>query len=181
MVEARRWADDLLAHAPRLRALADAGWVRPLREVLPAVTCTAQATLLTGAAPDRPAVLACFTGDEGARTGGPPARGRTARQRWIVALAASLALSILAGFPSTAAAAFLCSFLLAALLTMLAGGTPPDASIVDGYNEPEIITRGTIVELSPYAQKTGIDKADYDANQWNENSCGGKLYSFHSS
>jgi len=64
------------------------------------------------------------------------------------------------------------------LLTMLAGGTPPDASIVDGYNEPEIITRGTIVELSPYAQKTGIDKADYDANQWNENSCGGKLYSF---
>ncbi len=39
-----RW----LAHAPRLRALAEAGWSRPLREVLPAVTCTAQATLLTG-------------------------------------------------------------------------------------------------------------------------------------
>jgi predicted AlkP superfamily pyrophosphatase or phosphodiesterase len=39
----------LLAHAPRLRALVEAGgWVRPLREVLPAVTCTAQATLLTG-------------------------------------------------------------------------------------------------------------------------------------
>jgi predicted AlkP superfamily pyrophosphatase or phosphodiesterase len=38
----------LLAHAPRLRALAEAGWQRPLREVLPAVTCTAQATLLTG-------------------------------------------------------------------------------------------------------------------------------------
>ena len=35
-----RW----LAHAPRLRALAEAGWSRPLREVLPAVTCTAQAT-----------------------------------------------------------------------------------------------------------------------------------------
>jgi predicted AlkP superfamily pyrophosphatase or phosphodiesterase len=41
----------LLAHAPRLRALAAAGWVRPLREVLPAVTCTAQATLLTGQPP----------------------------------------------------------------------------------------------------------------------------------
>ncbi len=39
-----RW----LAHAPRLQALAKAGWVRPLREVLPAVTCTAQASILTG-------------------------------------------------------------------------------------------------------------------------------------
>src|SRR5437763_4772306 len=38
----------LLAHAPRLRALAADGWVRPLREVVPAVTCTAQAALLTG-------------------------------------------------------------------------------------------------------------------------------------
>jgi predicted AlkP superfamily pyrophosphatase or phosphodiesterase len=37
-----------LAHAPRLGALARAGWQRPLREVLPAVTCTAQASLLTG-------------------------------------------------------------------------------------------------------------------------------------
>ncbi len=38
----------LLPHAPRLSAVAKAGWLRPLREVLPAVTCTAQATLLTG-------------------------------------------------------------------------------------------------------------------------------------
>jgi predicted AlkP superfamily pyrophosphatase or phosphodiesterase len=42
----------LLPHAPRLQALAKAGWVRPLREVLPAVTCTAQATLLTGQTPE---------------------------------------------------------------------------------------------------------------------------------
>lgn len=41
----------LLAHAPRLNALAAHGWMRPLREVLPAVTCTAQATLLTGKTP----------------------------------------------------------------------------------------------------------------------------------
>jgi predicted AlkP superfamily pyrophosphatase or phosphodiesterase len=39
-----------LAHAPRLQTLAKAGWQRPLCEVLPAVTCTAQATLLTGQA-----------------------------------------------------------------------------------------------------------------------------------
>lgn len=39
-----RW----LTHAPRLQALAKQGWHRPLVEVLPAVTCTAQATLLTG-------------------------------------------------------------------------------------------------------------------------------------
>jgi predicted AlkP superfamily pyrophosphatase or phosphodiesterase len=37
-----------LPQAPRLKALANAGWQRPLREVVPAVTCTAQATLLTG-------------------------------------------------------------------------------------------------------------------------------------
>jgi predicted AlkP superfamily pyrophosphatase or phosphodiesterase len=48
----------LLPHAPRLGALAAAGWVRPLREVLPAVTCTAQATLLTGATPEGHGVVA---------------------------------------------------------------------------------------------------------------------------
>jgi predicted AlkP superfamily pyrophosphatase or phosphodiesterase len=47
----------LLVHAPRLRALADTGWVRPLREVLPAVTCTAQATLLTGESPTRHGIV----------------------------------------------------------------------------------------------------------------------------
>jgi predicted AlkP superfamily pyrophosphatase or phosphodiesterase len=47
----------LLPFAPRLRALADAGWLRPLREVLPAVTCTAQATLLTGQTPARHGIV----------------------------------------------------------------------------------------------------------------------------
>ena len=41
----------LLTYAPRLRALAEAGWRRSLVEVLPAVTCTAQATILTGTSP----------------------------------------------------------------------------------------------------------------------------------
>src|SRR5205809_432819 len=48
-----RW----LPYAPRLNALAQTGWVRPLTEVLPAVTCTAQATLLTGEPPDRHGVV----------------------------------------------------------------------------------------------------------------------------
>jgi predicted AlkP superfamily pyrophosphatase or phosphodiesterase len=39
-----RW----LPHAPRLNALAQANWRRDLLEVLPAVTCTAQAAILTG-------------------------------------------------------------------------------------------------------------------------------------
>jgi predicted AlkP superfamily pyrophosphatase or phosphodiesterase len=47
----------LLPHAPRLSAIAAAGWVRPLREAIPAVTCTAQATLLTGQWPDRHGVV----------------------------------------------------------------------------------------------------------------------------
>src|SRR5215470_14965341 len=38
----------LLPLAPRLHQLAQAGWVRPLREVIPAVTCTVQAAILTG-------------------------------------------------------------------------------------------------------------------------------------
>jgi predicted AlkP superfamily pyrophosphatase or phosphodiesterase len=47
----------LLPHAPRLAKLAAAGWVRPLREVLPAVTCTAQASILTGKEPQEHGVV----------------------------------------------------------------------------------------------------------------------------
>src|SRR5947209_12831124 len=48
----------LLPLAPRLLALAKAGWSVPLREVLPAVTCTAQATILTGTSPEKHGVVA---------------------------------------------------------------------------------------------------------------------------
>lgn len=41
----------LLAHAPRLRAMGEEGFVAPLEPPLPAVTCTAQATMVTGLAP----------------------------------------------------------------------------------------------------------------------------------
>src|SRR5216684_2950395 len=41
-----------LAHAPSLLAMAQAGWTASLTEVLPAVTCTAQASMLTGRAPN---------------------------------------------------------------------------------------------------------------------------------
>jgi predicted AlkP superfamily pyrophosphatase or phosphodiesterase len=47
----------LLPHAPRLHALAKKGWARPLTEVVPAVTCTAQATLLTGQTPQRHGIV----------------------------------------------------------------------------------------------------------------------------
>src|SRR5438093_10096305 len=47
----------LLPHAPRLAALAQAGWMRLLREALPAVTCTAQATMLTGVSPEKHGVV----------------------------------------------------------------------------------------------------------------------------
>ncbi len=43
---------DLLAYAPRLRLLAERGAMRPLATVTPAVTCSAQATFLTGRLPD---------------------------------------------------------------------------------------------------------------------------------
>ncbi len=41
----------LLAHMPNLRALAHSGWQAELGTVLPAVTCSAQSTFLTGAMP----------------------------------------------------------------------------------------------------------------------------------
>ncbi|MEU4563544.1 nucleotide pyrophosphatase/phosphodiesterase family protein [Actinoplanes sp. NPDC023936] len=41
----------LLAHMPRLRAVADRGFQAPLGTVLPAVTCSAQSTFLTGEPP----------------------------------------------------------------------------------------------------------------------------------
>jgi predicted AlkP superfamily pyrophosphatase or phosphodiesterase len=49
-----RW----LPNAPRLQALAQKGWMRRLREVHPAVTCTAQATMLTGQTPQVHGIVA---------------------------------------------------------------------------------------------------------------------------
>ena len=46
-----------LPKAPRLCALAKAGWQRPLREALPAVTCTAQASMLTGQTPAKHGIV----------------------------------------------------------------------------------------------------------------------------
>jgi predicted AlkP superfamily pyrophosphatase or phosphodiesterase len=47
----------VLVHAPRLNALSQGGWLRPLHEVVPAVTCTAQATVLTGQPPERHGIV----------------------------------------------------------------------------------------------------------------------------
>jgi predicted AlkP superfamily pyrophosphatase or phosphodiesterase len=47
----------LLEHAPRMKSLAQQGWVKGLQEVLPAVTTTAQATILTGRAPQEHGVV----------------------------------------------------------------------------------------------------------------------------
>ncbi len=47
----------LLDHAPRLKALAEAGWATPVRDVLPAVTMSAQATILTGEPVDRHGIV----------------------------------------------------------------------------------------------------------------------------
>ena len=47
----------LLALAPRLKRLAESGWVRSLDEVVPAVTCTAQASILTGVLPQEHGIV----------------------------------------------------------------------------------------------------------------------------
>jgi predicted AlkP superfamily pyrophosphatase or phosphodiesterase len=48
----------LLEHAPRLKAIAASGWMADMPEVLPAVTCTAQASILTGEPPSKHGVVA---------------------------------------------------------------------------------------------------------------------------
>src|SRR6266446_4989250 len=47
----------LLPLAPRLHALAQAQWSRPLGEVLPAVTCSVQASMLTGKLPQEHGIV----------------------------------------------------------------------------------------------------------------------------
>lgn len=47
----------LLPHARRLQETANKGWVRELREIVPAVTCSAQASILTGLQPDKHGVV----------------------------------------------------------------------------------------------------------------------------
>jgi predicted AlkP superfamily pyrophosphatase or phosphodiesterase len=47
----------LLALAPRLKQLAESGWLRSLQEVVPAVTCTAQASILTGVLPQQHGIV----------------------------------------------------------------------------------------------------------------------------
>ncbi|MBI3408360.1 MAG: alkaline phosphatase family protein [Planctomycetes bacterium] len=46
-----------LALAPRLQALAQAGWQRPLDSIVPAVTCSTQASLLTGKLPQEHGIV----------------------------------------------------------------------------------------------------------------------------
>ncbi|MFL5329258.1 MAG: alkaline phosphatase family protein [Gemmataceae bacterium] len=48
----------MLQYAPRLAALAKSGWSVPMREPLPAVTCTSQATMLTGVPPNKHGIVA---------------------------------------------------------------------------------------------------------------------------
>ncbi len=48
----------LLRHAPRLAALAKDGFAAPMTPALPAVTCTAQATMLTGLPPSGHGIVA---------------------------------------------------------------------------------------------------------------------------
>jgi Type I phosphodiesterase / nucleotide pyrophosphatase len=46
-----------LAHCPRLAELARQGWSRPMEEVLPAVTCSTQASMLTGKLPQEHGIV----------------------------------------------------------------------------------------------------------------------------
>jgi predicted AlkP superfamily pyrophosphatase or phosphodiesterase len=57
LINAVGMTSKLLAHAPRLEGLAHAGWMRTLEEAVPAVTCTAQASILTGRVPQEHGIV----------------------------------------------------------------------------------------------------------------------------
>ena len=58
LINAVGMTSKLLERAPLLQSFAQKGWVRSLREVVPAVTCTAQASILTGKLPQEHGVVA---------------------------------------------------------------------------------------------------------------------------
>ena len=51
MIDVVGLTPDLLQHMPRLRALGEAGFTAPLDTIVPAVTCSVQASIVTGALP----------------------------------------------------------------------------------------------------------------------------------
>lgn len=57
LVNAVGMTSALLTFAPRLRGLSTAGWNVALKEVTPSVTCTAQATILTGQPPSQHGIV----------------------------------------------------------------------------------------------------------------------------
>jgi predicted AlkP superfamily pyrophosphatase or phosphodiesterase len=57
LINAVGLTEKLLPFAPRLKELAVQGWHRSLHEVVPAVTCTAQATILTGVPPQEHGIV----------------------------------------------------------------------------------------------------------------------------
>ncbi|MDP8978966.1 MAG: YfhO family protein, partial [Acidobacteriota bacterium] len=86
-------------------------------------------------------------------------------RRWIAALAASLALSILAGFPSTAAAAFICSFTLAILLSK------SRLRLLADYALAAVLGIGlSLVQLLPTMQATSLSvsqfRRDFRGHGW---------------
>jgi hypothetical protein len=86
-------------------------------------------------------------------------------RRWIAALAASLALSILAGFPSTAAAAFICSFTLALLLSK------SRLRLLAEYAVAAVLGIGlSLVQLLPTLQATSLSvsqfRRDFRGHGW---------------
>jgi predicted AlkP superfamily pyrophosphatase or phosphodiesterase len=57
LINAVGLTEKLLAFAPRLKKIGQSGWHRSLHEVVPAVTCTAQASILTGVLPEQHGIV----------------------------------------------------------------------------------------------------------------------------
>ena len=65
-----------------------------------------------------------------------------------------------------------------ALTTLIAGGTPPDTGLVDGYYVRALVKQGGAQELTGRIQRDGIKKDDYVEAWFDEFLYKGKYYNF---
>lgn len=63
------------------------------------------------------------------------------------------------------------------LYTMIAGGSPPEVALVDGYDYASLVKHGVATDLTEWAARDGIRAEAYHPSFWQEMIIGGRLYS----
>jgi multiple sugar transport system substrate-binding protein len=64
------------------------------------------------------------------------------------------------------------------ILTLLAGGTPPDVMLIDSVHVPTFIESGVLIDLAPYAERVELDLSKFYPEVLKIAEKDGKLYAF---